>query len=67
MTRMELQVWHANIPHVRAEEVLREHGGSLSPEQLEQATFLSTGDREEARLARIRRWLQIQRQQQMKE
>lgn len=58
MSAGELALWDANIPHVFAEELLRERGGDLTAEQLGQATLLATGDEVKAGRAQARRWLE---------
>lgn len=50
-----------NMNAVWAEEVLRERGGSLSPQQLYYVTLLATGDRARADRDRARRWLELNR------
>ena len=61
MTALEQAAWDANIPHAFAEELLRERGGSLSPDELYQAKLLATGDPHQAAKARAKRWLEEHR------
>jgi hypothetical protein len=62
MTRGERRAWEANIPRLLAEELLRERGGSLDPEQLYAALVLTGTDRRRADLERSRRALERMRQ-----
>jgi hypothetical protein len=57
MSGVELRVWEGNIPHVYAEELLRERGGSLSPQELYAALVLAFGDARKAAVAAARREL----------
>lgn len=63
MTGLELRVWEANIPHVHAEEALRERGGSMSPEELRRCVLLATGDELQADKAFAKRWHQTRQAQ----
>ena len=42
---------------IRAQEVLREKGGELDPDELFRTLWLATGDKDKADRARSRRWL----------
>ena len=46
---------------IHAEEVLRDRGGSLDPDQLFHQTLLATGDVKKADRLRARRWLDLNR------
>ena len=61
MKRGTRRAWVANIDRLWAEEVLRDRGGSLEPDQLYTITWLATGDRMAADKARSRRWLEVNR------
>jgi hypothetical protein len=57
-----LAAWLENIPAVRAEELLRDHHGELTPEQLYAALVLTGVDRRKADYERSLRALERMRQ-----
>lgn len=57
MNALERGAWEANILPVWAEEVLRERGESLSPDELYAMELLTTGDEKAAAMAKAKRWL----------
>jgi hypothetical protein len=61
MSHGELRAWEANAAALHAEEVLRDRGGSLDPDQLRHYTLLATGDATRADKACARRWLEMNR------
>ena len=61
MSAGELAAWEANIDVLRAEELLRDQGGSLSPEQLYAALVLTGTDRAKADYERSKRTLERMR------
>jgi hypothetical protein len=58
MTRGERRAWEQNIPRLLAEELLRDHRGILSPDELYRALVLTGVDRAKADYERSRRALE---------
>jgi hypothetical protein len=59
-----LAVREGNIARLEARELLRDHGGSLTPDQLLRALLLTTGDKRKADLERSPRTLEAMRRRQ---
>jgi len=54
-------LWTENIDVLRAQELLREKGGELDPDELFRTIWLATGDKDKADRARSRRCLDANR------